>query len=469
MVPNDIHRILIRARLRPFLGRSFRSLNPGRTLSDAYYVRALCHALERVARGEVQRLIIELPPRHLKSTIASVAFTAWLLGRDPTKRIVCISYSNDLAQSFSHKCRSVMLEPFYQACFPTLQFDPKKNSVTEFHTTQKGCRLATSMGGTLTGKGGDIVILDDVMKAQDTHSQSARDTSFEIYQETIATRLDDPKTGAIIVVGQRLHQDDLIGRLRQTGNWEVVSMPAIAIEEQTFQLGDDMEYRRFPGEPLDPDRLGLTELNNIKAEIGERAFEAEYQQRPVIPGGNLIKLEWFKTYEKPFPRAHYEAIVQSWDTAAMPGESNDYSVCTTWGIIGQNVDLLDVHRKQHLYPQLLQAALKLRADWKPNLIIVEKAITGLSLKPDLVERGASEAFWLSPENGKVERMVAQSAKIESGQVRLPKSASWLEGLRAEIAAFPNGKYDDQVDSLSLFLRTLDFKHHTLRHCSRYKG
>jgi predicted phage terminase large subunit-like protein len=301
------------------------------------------------------------------------------------------------------------------------------------------------------------------------HLCEPRDTAHEIYQETIATRLDDPKTGAIVVVGQRLHEDDLIGRLRQTGNWEVLSMPAIAIEEQTFLLGDNMEFTRVPGEPLDPERLGLIELKNIQAEIGERAFEAEYQQRPVLPGGNLIKLEWFKIYDKPLPRSHYEAIVQSWDTAAVPGESNDYTVCTTWGIIGQHVDLLDVHRKQYLYPQILQAALKLRANWKPNLIVVEKASTGLSLKPDLVRKGASEALWLSPKAGKVERMVAQSAKIESGQVRLPKSTLWLEAFRAEVAAFPNGKYDDQVDSFSQFLRALDSRNHTIRHCSRFKG
>ena len=240
MVPNDIHRILFRARLRPFLGRAFGSLNPGRQLSGAYYVRAICYALERVARGETRRLIIELPPRHLKSTIATIAFPAWLLGRDPSMRIACVSYSNDLAQSFSHRCRGLMHEPFYRGCFPTLQFDPRKNSVAEFQTTQKGFRLATSIGGTLTGKGGDIVILDDVMKAQDTHSQAARDKTHEIYKETIATRLDDPKSGAIVLVGQRLHEDDLIGRLKQTGNWEVMSMPAIAIEEQSCPSSNEV-------------------------------------------------------------------------------------------------------------------------------------------------------------------------------------------------------------------------------------
>ena len=470
MTPNnDLYRLFLHSRLHPFLTRSFLSLNPGRELSGAYYVRALCRMLERVARGEVQRLIIELPPRHLKSIVASIVLPAWILGRDPTKRIVCVSYSHDLAQSFSHKCRSLMQEPFYRACFPALQFDPKKNSNTEFHTTKKGFRLATSMQGTMTGKGGDIVILDDPMKAQDTHSQAARDAGFETYQNTIATRLDDPKTGAIIVVGQRLHEDDLLGRLKQSGNWEVLSLPSLAAEEQTFDLGDGMEWTRPLNEALDPVRIGIEELAKIRAEIGTLAFEAEYQQRPVLPGGNLIKLEWFKSYDKPLPRAQYEAVIQSWDTAAIPGESNDYTICTTWGIIGNYVDLLDVHRQQYLYPEIVDAALTLRKKWKPNLIVIEKAVTGLSLKPDLVKKGASEATWLSPEKGKVERMIAQSAKIEAGQVRLPKTAHWLEAFKAEVAAFPKGKHDDQVDSMSQALRALDLPHHTTRHCSRFKG
>ncbi len=469
MNPNDVHQILLRSSLRAFLGRAFRTLNPGRNLTKAYYTRALCHELELVASGKTRRLIIELPPRHLKSTIASVAFPAWLLGRDPSKRIVCISYSQDLAQSFSLKSRSLMQEPFFQASFPELVLDPMKNSVAEFHTTQKGYRIATSMGGTLTGKGGDIVILDDVLKAQDTHSMSARDTAWQIYKDTIATRLDDPKSGAIILVGQRLHVDDLLGRLRQTGKWKVVSMPAIAIEKQVFDLGDNMQFTRTPGEPLDQDRVGLKELETIKEEIGTLAFEAEYQQRPVLPGGNLIRLEWFGAYDSQKPQSAYEAVVQSWDTAAVPGQSRDYSVCTTWGMRGQNLDLLDVHRKQHLYPDLLRAAIALREKWNPILIIVEKAVTGLSLKPDLIDKGVREAFWISPEKGKVERTVAQSAKIESGHVRLPQDAYWLEGFKAEVAAFPNGKHDDQVDSMSQFLRALDFRHHTIRHCSRYKG
>jgi predicted phage terminase large subunit-like protein len=469
MVPNDIHRVVITARLRPFVGRSFRFLNPGKTLSSAHYVRAICYQLERVAKGEIRRLIIELPPRHLKSITASVAFPAWILGRDSTKRIVCVSYNNDLAYSFSTKSRQIMQQPFYKSSFLATQFDPKKNAVSEFHTTRHGFRLATSMGGTITGKGGDIVILDDVMKAQDTHSQAARDSAYEIYQETIATRLDHPKTGAIIILGQRLHEDDLIGRLKQTGNWEVLSMPAIALNEEFIDLEPGINFRRRIGDPLDPERLGLAELAQIRAEIGTLAFEAEYQQQPVLPGGNLIKLEWFGTYEKLLPLAHYEAVVQSWDTAAIPGQSRDYSVCTTWGIIGQYLDLLDVHREQHIYPDLLQAALKLRSKWKPNLIIVEKAVTGLSLKPDLFRKGVREAIWLHPGKSKVERMVAQTAKIEAGEVRFPRQANWLECCKSEFAAFPNGKYDDQVDSLSQFLRGLDWWHHTIRHCSRYKG
>lgn len=466
---HDLVRAVYFNSLYAFLCRAFGVLNPGEQLVEALYLRAICDMLEKVARGEVKRLIITLPPRHLKSQIVSVAFPAWLLGRNPSEKVVCASYSSSLAEDFGRQTRDLMQAPFYRATFPNTLIDPKKSAVEEFHTLAKGRRIATSVGGTLTGKGGRFLLFDDLIKAEDAESLVKRESSFNWYRSTGATRTNDPMTGAIVIVAQRLHVDDLVGRLLQSGDWEHLNLPAIATDTQEVSLGGGAVWKREPGELLHPERFTTEILEERRREHGSRAFEAQYQQRPVLPGGNLVKLEWFGAYNKPLQRAQYEALVQSWDTAAVPGESRDYSVCTTWGIIGQYVHLLDVHRQQYLYPDLVQAALKLRQKWRPNLIVIEKAVTGLSLRPDLVRKGVKEAFWLSPEKGKVERMVAQSAKIEDGQVLLPREAIWLEDLRSEVAAFPNGRHDDQVDSMSQFLRALDMRHHTLRHCSRYKG
>lgn len=468
MKHTDIIRQLYTEELYAFMYRVFQELNPGDEFIGGTYLRALCRALEKVFRGETRRLIITMPPRHLKSLVTSVSFPAWVLGRDPTRKIICASYSNSLSLDFSLKSRLVMNTPWYKATFPAVQIHSKKNTAEEFWTTHNGKRLATSVGGTLTGKGGDIVIVDDFMKAEDAHSETKRESTHSWFKGTVSSRLDDPKNGAIVVVAQRLHEDDLIGRLIQTGDWEVLKMPAKATERQSFDLGDGLQWNREPGELLHPERVGEKELNEKRSELGTADFEAQYQQRPVLPGGNLIKLEWFGRYEGKPKISDYEAIVQSWDTAAVPGQNNDWSVCTTWGLIGQHVDLLDVHRKQHIYPDLLHAAKGLRKVWRPKLIVVEKAMTGISLWQDLRRAGFHEVQALSVKRDKVQRMSAQSAKIEKGQVRLPKEANWLDCFLAEVAAFSNGKHDDQVDSMSQVLRALEYRPKEIRTISRYK-
>ena len=448
----DIVRALYATVLMAYVQRAFAELRPGVTFREGSHIQAICHALEKVERGEITRLMILMPPRHLKSHCVTVAFTAWLLGRNPSRRIIAASYGAGLSEGFSADARRLLEAPWNTAVFPSLRLDKRKANAQELRTTKNGYRFATSVGGPLTGKGCDVLIIDDPMKAEDVHYPNKRDAVWDWYTSTALTRLDDPKSGAIVVVAQRLHEDDLPGRLIPSGEWEVLELPAIETRDREVALADDVVWARKAGEVLLPEHMGEAELERMRREIGSAAFEAQYQQTPSPAGGNIIRPEWFGSYNGQPKRSDYEAVLQSWDTAAVPGESNDYSVCTTWGLIGNSVDLLNVHRQQHLYPDLLQAALMLRKVWRPDLIVVEKAVTGMSLKPDLVQRGVVEARWLAPEKGKVERMVAQSAKLAQGLVRLPDSAPWREAFVAEAAAFPNGKYDDQVDSMSQALR-----------------
>ena len=464
----ELQRLIYREMLYPFLQRSFRDLNPGAKFFDAYYLRALCDMLERVARGEVKRLILALPPRCLKSELVSIVFPAWILGRDPTKKIICASYNGALAETFSLKSRQLMGADWYKATFQGTQLHSLKNTANDFWTSKNGFRAATSVGGTMTGTGGDMIIIDDPMKASDAHSAVARDNVWGWETGTVSSRLNSQKDGIIIVVAQRLHEDDLIGRLIAKGGWELLVLPAIATEHQELSLGKEACWARAPGDLLHPERLGEKELAQLKIELGSADFEAQYQQRPVLPGGLLVKTEWFGTYEGTPTRDDYEAIVQSWDTAAVPGQNNDWCVCTTWGLIGKHVDLLDVHREQHIYPSLLQAAKALHKKWKPKLIVIEKAMTGISLLQDLRSAGIGEAQGMTPKGDKVQRMSAQSAKIEEGQVRLPKQAPWKQKFLSETAAFPNGNFDDQVDSLSQVLRALDRRPKEIYWISRYK-
>jgi len=451
-----------------FVRRAFSELNPGDTFVGGLYLRALCHMLERVASGEVRRLIITLPPRHLKSQIVSVAFPAWLLGRNPHEQIACASYSNSLALDFGRQTRDLMQAPFYKTTFPLTRLDASKTAADEFLTIAKGRRIATSVGGTLTGKGGRILLYDDLMKADDALSLVKRDNCHTWFRNTAANRLNDPKLGAIVIVAQRLHVDDLVGRLIPSGDWDVLNLPATATEPQVLALGGGARWRRVIGELLHPDRIDEDELNRIRREMGSAAFEAQYQQSPVLPGGNLVKREWFGTYDGPPRASHYEALIQSWDTASVPGIDNDYSVCTTWGLINNYVDLLDVHSAQYHYADLLREARKLRQEWKPRLIVVEKTGVGIALGTDLDRDGSRDVMALNVKDDKITRMSLQSAKIEAGQVRLPKSAPWLEQFLLEVGEFPNGKYDDQVDTLSQVLATLDRQPFQLRGISRYK-
>jgi len=466
--PHSVALALYTLQFYSFVRRAFMALNPGDTFSGEKYVRAMAYVLERVYAGECKRLVIMLPPRHLKSITTSVAFPAWVLGRDPTKRIVCASYSTSLSTSLSIQSRELMQSPFYRETFPKTRLSKLKNASEEFLTTRNGGRIATSVGGTLTGRGGDILIIDDPMKAEDAHSEVMRDNVHEWYKGTLSSRLDDPKNGAIVVVAQRLHSDDLIGRLLEADDWEVLRLPIVSEEEKIYPLNEGLNWKRANNHLLDESRIGLDELERIKRELGTSAFEAQYMLRPGLPGGNLIRKEWFGHYDwAPHPK-HYEATLQSWDVAAVPGETNDWCVCTTWGVLGQHVDLLEVHRAQHIMPDLIRAAKSLIAKWQPSLVVVEKATSGIGLGQALRDAGIPGVKPLTPKRGKVERMSLQSPKLERGEVRLPTAAPWLKAFFDEVLAFPNGTHDDQVDTMSQILHALDCRPREISHVGRYK-
>ncbi len=469
MNPIDAVRGLYANRFTSYVERAHYDLRPGQEYYPALHIRAICHQLERVEQGDIQRLLILMPPRHGKSHCASVAFPAWVLGRDPSKRVINISYGTDLAESFAFDSRRLMQSDWHKATFPKFEIDSKKASLDNIRTTKGGFRLATSKGGPLTGKGADLLIIDDPSKAADVASETQRENLWEWFTGTAITRLDKQKEGAVIVVAQRLHIDDLPGRLIATGEWDVLELPAIETRERQITLGDGAEWPRSPGDILFPEVVGQEELNRLRSEMGTSKFEAQFQQSPVPAGGNVVKTEWFKTYPGSMKRTDYEAIVQSWDVAAVPGESNDYSVCTTWGLIGNYIDLLHVYRAQHDPPQLLNVARKLRSNWQPNLLIVETQGVGQSLKSHLEQYNRHGVRGFGPKTNKIERMSNETFALERGEVRLPEKSPWKEAFLDEAAAFPNGKYDDQVDSMSQALYAIRIRPTELRHCSRYKG
>ena len=444
-----LYEAVLRTDFRAFLDKVFRVLAPGQTYVPSWHIEALAWQLERVRRGECRRLIINMPPRSLKSITASVAFPAYVLGHDPSQRIICVSYSGDLAKKHSNDFRALLGSPFYRSLFPRTRIGPFKNSETEIELTARGSRLATSVGGTLTGRGGNILCIDDPLRADDALSETKRTGANQWFTNTLLSRLDDKRQGAIVVVMQRVHIDDLTGfLLAQSDEWEVLSFPAIAHSDEIIPTWNGQFHHRQSGQALSPEREPLEILEALKLQIGSDAFSAQYQQEPAPPGGAMIKRHWTKRFKEAPPPHERLFTLQSWDTASKGGPENDFSVCTTW-IVARDKRwyLVDVWRGRVDYPGLKERVRSLALSWKPSRVLVEDVGAGTSLVQEM--RGhVSGIIPVTPKGDKVSRMAVASAKFEAGQVLLPERAPWLADLEAELFVFPAARHDDQCDSIS---------------------
>jgi predicted phage terminase large subunit-like protein len=453
MTEHEALAALLRSDLRFFIWKSFQTILPGTDYLPNWHIHAIVHQLMRVHAGEISRLLINQPPRSLKSICVSVAYVAWLLGHHPTCRIIVASYSNEFAAELHRQFRMVIDAPWYRALFPAMR--PGRDTGTELVTTAGGSRYATSVGGTLTGRGADIIIVDDPLKADEAMSELARRRVVDWFAGTLVPRLNDKGRDAIIVIMQRLHEADLAGHLIEQGSWRHLNLPAIAGEDSVIQIGPDKRITRRRGAVLHAERESRAVLDRIKADIGSLLFSAQYQQQPVPLAGNLIRRDWFRFYDQPPQLGPRDRTVQSWDVAMMTGETNDFSVCTTWRMVGPDYYLIDVFRARLHYPELRRKIAILAARYRAETILIEDAGPGMALLQDLrrdLPNGMTRPIGLKPEGSKVDRMVAQSAKIEAGHLHLPKEADWLDDLLLEFLAFPHGRHDDQVDSVSQLLK-----------------
>jgi hypothetical protein len=303
-----------------FIGKCFETLAPGFSLDMNWHIYALAYHLEQVRLGKIRRLIINLPPRSLKSVVSSVAFPAFVLGHNPTERLIAVSYGSDLAIKHANDFRAIVNAPWYRRLFPGTRISRGKNTESEIVTTRNGFRLATSIDGTLTGRGGNIVIVDDPLKPVDALSDSRREAVNSWFSNTLLSRLDDARTGAIIVVMQRLHIHDLTGiLLRSSDDWVVLNLPAIAEQERRIQIDENRYHLRRVGDLLHPERQPKYALDSLRSQIGADTFAAQYQQTPNPPGGVTIKREWIRRYDQLPARDSASRVIQSWDTASKEG------------------------------------------------------------------------------------------------------------------------------------------------------
>jgi predicted phage terminase large subunit-like protein len=418
-----------------------------------WHLDLIANRLEDVAAGRTRRLIINIPPRYGKSLLASVALPAYMLGHDPTAEIVCVSYARDLAEKMASDTRRLMNSPWYGGLFSSRLVNPRAR-LTELRTPEGGCRLATSVDGQLTGRGGNIIIVDDPLKPIEAVSDTQRQAVNNWFDSTATTRPNDKEKGAIIVIMQRLHEDDLVGHLLRQGHWEHLSLPALAEIDEVHEIRTPVGARRViraEGEPLHSARESRERIIEARDVMGSYAFSAQYQQRPAPLGGGLFRREWLGLYDPASP-PRFNSVVQSWDTAYKADQVHDWSVCTTWGVEGYGPDsrlyLLDVHRERLEHPALLREVVARAERYRADHVLIEDCASGISLIQLLKAQRFWKAIPVKPRGDKVVRFVAATPFMEAGNVLVPPQASWLETWAHELAMFPNSAYKDQVDSTS---------------------
>lgn len=441
-----------RRSLLAFVMRAFAMRHPGETFMMAPYIDAMCHQLERLYRGECRNLIITVPPRHGKSDIASIAFPAWAMGRDPALSFMVASYGLELSSEHVDGARELLAHPLYQRIFPELRVQRRRDKGHLVGTTAGGGYRAVSTRGAVTGFGANIIIIDDLHKADEALTPNGREEAHKFYSNTLGSRFDDPASARMLVVQQRLHEDDIVGWLLEKGGWEHLNLPAMAEKDEIIPLTRGRSWYRRKGDLLDPARFPLTYLDGRRLALGNRSYGAQYQNNPIVADGGCFRTEWFGQYDSLPPREDFHRIVQAWDTASTDRSTSDFSVGMTWGYIAPDWYLLDIFRGKPEFPDLVDRASNLHRRWKADAMIIEAASTGHSLYQQVKRAGVPGLVVCpSPRGSKLDRAEAVTAQLCEGNYLLPADAPWLDAFKRELVAFPDGRNDDQVDALVQFL------------------
>jgi predicted phage terminase large subunit-like protein len=410
--------------------------------------KRIAAAFDRVVTGECKRLIIAMPPRHGKSQMGSYLFPAYLMGKLPQSKLIVGSHTAELAQRFGRMIRNLVEDEKYGELFPDTKLSVDSKAAGRWNTRQGGEAFFIGKGGAMTGRGGDIIILDDILDEQDAISDTAMDNTWEWYESGPRQRLQP--NGAIILINTRWKTDDVAGRLlRMQSNikadqWEVLEFPAILPS----------------GNPLWPGYWKLDELEKVKFSIGLKKWNAQWQQQPTNDEGAVLKREWWRKWKHDEP-PECEYILQTLDTAYSKKETADFSVISTWGVFyptsdsGPNLILLSVNKGRWDFPELKRIAKKEYQYWQPDNVLIEAKATGTSLQQELRKMGIPVTMY-SPGGrrqgqDKVSRANAVAPILESGMVWYPENEDFAQDLVEECASFPNGAHDDQVDVMVMAL------------------
>jgi predicted phage terminase large subunit-like protein len=410
--------------------------------------KKMAAAFERVARGECKRLIINMPPRHTKSEFASYLLPAWFLGNYPDKKVIQTSHTAELAVGFGRKVRNLVDSDVYKDIFPGVALQSDSKAAGRWATNKGGDYFAIGVGGAVTGKGADLLIIDDPHSEQEA---TLAETNAEVYDKTYEWYTSGPRQrlqpgGAIVIVMTRWSKKDLTGQVlksaaqRSGEEWEVIEFPALLPS----------------GRPLWPEFWSLKELTALKSELPNGKWMAQYMQQPTSDVSAIIKREWWKIWEDDTP-PFCDFLIQSWDTAFLKTERSDYSACTTWGVFYKpddtglnqaNIILLNAFKKRMEFPELKKKAYDEYKEWDPDALIIEAKASGAPLVFELRAMGIPvQEYTPSRGNDKIARLNSVADIFASGLVWVPNT-HWAEELIEEVASFPSGEHDDLVDSTS---------------------
>jgi predicted phage terminase large subunit-like protein len=468
MKPNERHRLAAlldemairqaRLSLRSFVDWAWPILERDKTFLSNWHIDLVCDYLEAVSAGEIRQLVINLPPRYMKSLLVSVFWPCWEWHIKPETRYVFSSYTETLAAHHSLNRRRLIRSRAYRRFAPSVCLTRDQQAKLEFHNTMGGIMVSTSTGGSITGKGGNRLIIDDPHNPTQVESDAQRQQSIDFYRYTLSTRLDDPKKDAVVVVMQRLHTRDLTAYCLDQG-FIHLCLPALAPNRTTIVFPrSERSIIRELDEPLWPERQGRAELEQQRRILGTYGFAGQYQQEPVPRTGGMFEHSWWKYFDQP---PVFDEVVQSWDLSFKDGEGHDYVVGLVAGRKGAHVYLLDRVKARLNFVDTCRAIKQMVAKYpQTRTVLIEDAANGPAVVSALHD-AIPGILAVTPEGGKLSRAAASQAQVEAGQVFLPNprfpdgrlrpECAWVEDFVDACCAFPKGDHDDDVDALTQLL------------------
>lgn len=456
-----ILKVALKNDLSLFTKKVFHTVDPAAEYLHNWHIELISEYLLACQRGELTRLIINIPPRHMKSISVAVAFPAWLLGHNPSEKIMCASYSQELTYKHSLDCRLIVENEWYKDLFSETKLVDDQNTKRKFVTTARGHRIATSIGATATGEGANYLIVDDPLSAQQGQSEAFRNNANQWFDQTFVSRLNDKKKGVIIVIMQRLHENDLTGHLLKKGGWEHLCLPMIAEQDEVLQYGL-VRHERKAGEFLHSERMGQEEIDREKHALGAYAFSGQYQQKPSPEGGGEFRREWLMYYDQVHHDTTNNYIVI--DPAHSKKKSSDYTGVAVWGVgEDKNFYLVDAIRDKLNLRERCEAVFEMHRKYKPLMVGYESY--GLQADIEHIQDEMSRQnyrFHIEQLGGKlskedrIRRLVPDfySRKIYFPRMLFKTLYNGVctdiisELIDKELLAFPVGLHDDLLDAMS---------------------